>query len=128
MKNSENIDNNQNIYTKRIVIFEENLEYIDFKEIELLTNKIKEINQDSNLEDSNKTEQSIFLQKNINNFPYYIGSFRYSLNKILRNNKNRDLNNLYEAVLKEIKKVYYGYTHVEQKMYSKINKYIKFNL
>ena len=126
MKNSENIDNNQNIYTKRIVIFEENLEYIDFKEIELLTNKIKEINQDSNLEDSNKTEQSIFLQKNINNFPYYLGSFRYSLNKLLRNNKNRDLNNLYEAVLKEIKKVYYGYTHVEQKMYSKINKYIKF--
>ena len=29
-------------------------------------------------------------------------------------------------VLKEIKKVYYGYTHVEQRMYNKMNQFIKF--
>ena len=126
MKNNENIDKEQNINKKQIIIFDEHLEYIDFKEIELLTNKIQEISPDSYFGDSNQKELSSLLQKNVNHFPYYIGSFKYSLNRLLRNNKNKDLNNLYEAVLKEIKKVYYGYTHVEQKMYNKINKYIKF--
>ena len=126
MKNNENIDKEQNINKKQIIIFDEHLEYIDFKEIELLTNKIQEISPDSYFGDSNQKELSSLLQKNVNHFPYYIGSFKYSLNRLLRNNKNKDLNNLYEVVLKEIKKVYYGYTHVEQKMYNKINKYIKF--
>ena len=126
MKNKQNIDKEQNINKKQIIIFDEHLEYIDFKEIELLTNKIQEISPDSYFGDSNQKELSSLLQKNVNHFPYYIGSFKYSLNRLLRNNKNKDLNNLYEAVLKEIKKVYYGYTHVEQKMYNKINKYIKF--
>ena len=126
MKNNENIDKEQNINKKQIIIFDEHLEYIDFKEIELLTNKIQEISPDSYFGDSNQKELSSLLQKNVNHFPYYIGSFKYSLNRLLRNNKNKDLNNLYEVVLKEIKKVYYGYSHVEQKMYNKINKYIKF--
>ena len=126
MKNNENIDKEQNINKKQIIIFDEHLEYIDFKEIELLTNKIQEISPDSYFGDSNQKELSSLLQKNVNHFPYYIGSFKYSLNRLLRNKNNKDLNNLYEAVLKEIKKVYYGYTHVEQKMYNKINKYIKF--
>ena len=126
MKNNENIDKEQNINKKQIIIFDEHLEYIDFKEIELLTNKIQEISPDSYFGDSNQKELSSLLQKNVNHFPYYIGSFKYSLNRLLRNKNNKDLNNLYEAVIKEIKKVYYGYTHVEQKMYNKINKYIKF--
>ena len=126
MKNNENIDKEQNINKKQIIIFDEHLEYIDFKEIELLTNKIQEISPNSYFGDSNQKELSSLLQKNVNHFPYYIGSFKYSLNRLLRNKNNKDLNNLYEAVLKEIKKVYYGYTHVEQKMYNKINKYIKF--
>ena len=126
MKNNENIDKEQNINKKQIIIFDEHLEYIDFKEIELLTNKIQEISPDSYFGDSNQKELSSLLKKNVNHFPYYIGSFKYSLNRLLRNKNNKDLNNLYEAVLKEIKKVYYGYSHVEQKMYNKINKYIKF--
>ena len=122
----DDINMNININKKQIKIFDETLEYINFQEIELLTNKINQLSHHSSFENSIKTEQSIFLQKNENNFPYYIGSFKHSLNRFLRNNENKDIRALYDSILKEIKKIYYGYTHVEQKMYSKINQFIKF--
>ena len=130
MKNDENNDNiiqvNNNINKKNIVLFEENLEYIDLSEIDQLINKVNQRSLNSSSDKSNLTQQSVFLQKNENNFPYYIGSFKHSLNKLLRSKKNKDLYELYEKIIHEIKKVYYGYTHVEQKMYAQMNKYIKF--
>ena len=129
MKNNEIIDNinlENNINKKSLVIFEETLEYINSKEIDLLIDKIIQTSLHSSINSSNKTQESIFLKNNINNFPYYIGSFKHSLNKLLHNNQNRELYYLYESFLKEIRKIYYGYTHVEQKMYVQMNKYIKF--
>ena len=129
MKNNEIIDNinlENNINKKTLVIFEETLEYINSKEIDLLIDKIIQTSLHSSINSSNKTQESIFLKNNINNFPYYIGSFKHSLNKLLHNNQNRELYYLYESFLKEIRKIYYGYTHVEQKMYVQMNKYIKF--
>ena len=126
MKNNENIEEFKDINKKKITLFEEPLEYIDFEEIETLTNKINQIIINPNSNESNEAQQSFFLQENKSNFPYYIGSFKSSLNKLLGNDKNKDIKELYELVLKEIKKVYYGYTHVEQRMYSKMNQFIKF--
>ena len=126
MKNIDNNEEFKDINKKQKVFFEEPLEYIDSTEIETLMKKINQISINPTLDNSNKTEQSFILQENISNFPYYIGSFKDSLNKVFRNNKNKDLKELYESVIKEIKKVYYGYTHVEQRMYSRINQFIKF--
>ena len=126
MKNNDNNEEFKDINKKQKVFFEEPLEYIDSTEIETLMKKINQISINPTLDNSNKTEQSFILQENISNFPYYIGSFKDSLNKVFRSNKNKDLKELYESVIKEIKKVYYGYTHVEQRMYSRINQFIKF--
>jgi len=126
MKNNENIEEFKDINKKKITLFEEPLEYIDFEEIETLTNKINQIIINPNSNESNEAQQSFFLQENKSNFPYYIGSFKSSLNKLLGNDKNKDIKELYELVLKEIKKVYYGYTHVEQRMYIRMNQFIKF--
>ena len=115
-----------NIKTKKtITLFEENLEYIDTTEIELLTNKINQLGFNSSF-NSSKTSDSGSLILNIDYIPKYHGSFKNSLNKLLQKKKYNEINNLYEAILNEIKKIYYGYTHVEQKMYSKMNKFIKF--
>ena len=115
-----------NIKTKKtITLFEENLEYIDTTEIELLTNKINQLGFNSSF-NSSKTSGSGSLILNIDYIPKYHGSFKNSLNKSLQKKKYNEINNLYEAILNEIKKIYYGYTHVEQKMYSKMNKFIKF--
>ena len=115
---NENIDNNKNIENKinakKIVIFGENLEYIDSTEIERLTKKMSTMSFNSSMDESNMA-QSIFLQGNKNNFPIYNNSFKDSLHRFIRENKNKEINNLYQLILKEIKKVYYGYTHVEQK-------------
>ena len=126
---NENIDNNKNIENKinakKIVIFGENLEYIDSTEIERLTKKMSTMSFNSSMDESNMA-QSIFLQGNKNNFPIYNNSFKDSLHRFIRENKNKEINNLYQLILKEIKKVYYGYTHVEQKMYNKMNTFIRF--
>lgn len=110
---------------KKIKLFEETLEYIDFSEIEQITNKINEFKGNKTLEGSN-VSMSIFLQKNSDNFPIYNDSFTDSINKFIRENKIKDVNLLYNTILKEIKKVYYGYTHIEQKMYNKMNIFIRF--
>mgnify|MGYP007056196076 FL=1 len=110
---------------KKIKLFEETLEYIDFSEIEQITNKINEFKGNKTLEGSN-VSISIFLQKNSDNFPIYNDSFTDSINKFIRENKIKDVNLLYNTILKEIKKVYYGYTHIEQKMYNKMNIFIRF--
>ena len=126
---NENIDNNKNIENKinakKIVIFGENLEYIDSTEIERLTKKMSTMSFNSSMDESNMA-QSIFLQGNKNNFPIYNNSFKDSLHRFVRENNNKEINNLYQLILKEIKKVYYGYTHVEQKMYNKMNTFIRF--
>ena len=122
----KNDDKNDNEKTKKIIkLFEETLEYIDFTEIEQITNKINEYNMNETLEGSN-ISQSIFLQRNIDNFPIYNDSFEDSINMFIRKNKIKDINLLYQSIIKEIKKVYYGYTHIEQKMYNKMNIFIRF--
>ena len=60
-------------------------------------------------------------------FPcYYDGSFKEDISKFLKSEQNRDLNKLYEILIKEIQKVYHANTHVESKLYIKINQYIQF--
>ena len=126
MKNIEDDDEDEiMINKKKIILFKENLEYIDTKEIEQKTNEILKINVDKSIDDSN-ISKSIFLQKNKDNFPIFNGSFKEALNRMIRENKIKEINQLYQSILKEIKKIYYGYTHVEQQMYSKINMFIRF--
>ena len=89
------------------------------------TNEILKVNVNKSIDDSN-ISKSIFLQKNKDNFPIFNGSFKEALNRMIRENKIKEINQLYQSILKEIKKIYYGYTHVEQQMYSKINMFIRF--
>ena len=128
--NNVNIDNNENIDNKiinikKIIIFGEKLEYINSNEIENLTRKINTMSFNTSTDDSNEAK-SIFLQRGNHNFPIYNNSFKGSLHSFIRENKNKEVNNLYQLILKEIKKVYYAYTHVEQKMYNKMNYFIRF--
>ena len=123
-ENSENIDN-EVINIKKIIIFGENLEYINSNEILNLTKKISTTRFNSNFDDSNEAKLS-FFQRNVDNFPVYNNTFKEALHSFIRENKNKEINNLYQLILKEIKKVYYGYIHVEQKMYKKMNAFIRF--
>ena len=128
--NNVNIDNNENIDNKiinikKIIIFGEKLEYINSNEIENLTRKINTMSFNTSMDDSNEAK-SIFLQRGNHNFPIYNNSFKGSLHSFIRENKNKEVNNLYQLILKEIKKIYYAYTHVEQKMYNKMNYFIRF--
>ena len=114
MKNIEDDDEDKiMINQKKIILFKENLEYIDTKEIEQKTNEILKVNVDKSIDDSN-ISKSIFLPLNKDNFPIFNGSFKEALNRMIRENRIKEINQLYQSILKEIKKIYYGYTHVEQ--------------
>jgi hypothetical protein len=60
-------------------------------------------------------------------FPCYDGSFSNDIHKFLNSEQNRDLNKLYDIIIREIQKVYLGYTHVESKLYGNINQFIRFH-
>ena len=139
------------VISDKISLFDEILENINTKDIEITIDKIsKRINLDGVIEEdeSNEKEQeqekdqeqeknkdmTLPSKDSLNNieikrsrFPYYEGSFKNDLEKFLNNPQNKDLNQLYHIILKEIQKVYLGYIHVENKLYNKINQYIKFS-
>ena len=125
-------ESNQMIKEK-ITIFEEVLEFIDTKEIEQEINKIiKNPRLSGLLEDIREDANSSKISFNPNEikqskFPCYNGSFKDDLNKFLKSDSNRDLNSLYQCILKEIQKVYHGYTVIENKLYIKINQMIQFS-
>jgi len=135
------------VISEKISFFDEILEYINTKEIEITIDKIsKKIRLDGVIEEDepNEKEQDqeqekekdkdISLKNSLNitaikhsRFPNYEGSFKNDLEKFLNNPQNKDLNHLYHIILQEIQKVYLGYIHVENKLYNKINQYIKFS-
>ena len=134
------------VISDKISFFDEVLEYINTKDIEIIIDKIsKNIRLDGVIEEdeSNEKEQdeegkdkdmNLASKDSLNSteikrsrFPYYEGSFKDDLEKFLNNPQNKDLNQLYQIILKEIQKVYLGYIHVENKLYNKINQYIKFS-
>ena len=131
------VNESNQIITDKISIFGEVLEFIDTNQIEQIINNISRSSCLSGVieEEESKYEQDInsskisFHSSQIKNsrFPCYDGSFKTDINKFLKTNKNRDLSNLYEELIKEIQKMYHGYTHVETKLYSKINQYIQFS-
>ena len=119
-------------------IFGEVLENIDTKEIELIIDKLsKNLRLDGLMEDdeikyeqdmnSSKCEAINVTQTKRSRFPCYDGSFSNDVHKFLNSDQNRDLNKLYDIIIREIQKVYLGYTHVESKLYSNINQFIRFN-
>ena len=132
----EKVDKNKNIPDK-IILFNENLEYINKNQIEEYINKIsKNLYLDGLIEeDEIKYEKEIECSKSILyskenkilKFPNYDGSFKNDINIFLMNNQNKDLNQLYELILKEIQKLYLSYTHIENILYKKINYYIQFS-
>ena len=132
----EKVDKNKNIPDK-IILFNENLEYINKNQIEEYINKIsKNLHLDGLIEeDEIKYEKEIDCSKSILyskenkrlKFPNYDGSFKNDINKFLMNSQNKDLNQLYELILKEIQKLYLSYTHIENKLYKKINYYLQFS-
>ena len=134
------------VISDKISFFDEVLEYINTKDIEIIIDKIsKNIRLDGVIEEdeSNEKEQdeegkdkdmNLASKDSLNSteikrsrFPYYEGSFKDDLEKFLNNPQNKDLNQLYQIILKEIQKIYLGYIHVENKLYNKINQYIKFS-
>lgn len=135
------------VISDKISLFDEILENISTKDIEISIDKIsKKIRLDGVIEEdeSNEKDQdqeqgnnkdmnlsskesSNTLEIKRSRFPYYEGSFKKDLEKFLNDPQNKDLNQLYHIILKEIQKVYLGYIHVENKLYNKINQYIKFS-
>ena len=127
------------IVTEKISIFGEVLDFIDINKIEHSINKIsKNLRLDGVIEE----EQSIGGEENNSNtnyisfhssqiknarFPCYDGSFKRDINKFLKSGQNKDVNKLYEKIINEIQKVYLGYTHIENRIYKKINEYIQFS-
>ena len=128
------------IVLSNISIFGEVLENIDTKEIELIIDKLnKNLRLDGLMEDDeilyeNEDKDSSAYRGTINTtltkrakFPCYDGSFSNDIHKFLNSEQNRDLNKLYDIIIREIQKVYLGYTHVESKLYGSINQFIRFN-
>ena len=129
------------IVNEKISIFGEVLEFIETNQIEQLINKLSKSTILENLteEDEIKYEQEqeqmnsgiklSFQSSQIKNakFPCFDGSFKADINKFLKNDHNRSLNKLYEYIIKEIQKMYHGYTNIESKLYTKINQYIQFS-
>ena len=128
------------IVLSNISIFGEVLENIDTKEIELIIDKLsKNLRLDGLMEDDeilyeNEDKNSSAYRGAVNttltkraNFPCYDGSFSNDIHKFLNSEQNRDLDKLYDIIIREIQKVYLGYTHVESKLYASINQFIRFN-
>ena len=126
------------ILPEKISIFDEVLENINTNEVELIIDKIsKNLRLDGLMEDdeikyeqemSSSNRQTLDATKiKSSRFPCYDGSFKHDINEFLKNEKNKDLNKLYEIVLREIQRIYLGYIHIENKLYTKINQYIKFS-
>ena len=127
------------IVLSNISIFGEVLENIDTKEIELIIDKLsKNLRLDGLMEDDEiqyeEDKDSSAYRGNVNTtltkrakFPCYDGSFTNDIQKFLNSEQNRDLNKLYDIIIREIQKVYLGYTHIESKFYSNINQFIRFN-
>ena len=120
-------------------IFGEVLEFMDTNQIEQIINKISKtpflggLTEEDEIkyeqQDLNSSANMSFHSSQIKNakFPYYDGSFKKDISKFLKSDQNRDLNHLYELLIKEIQKIYHAYTHVESKLYIKINQYIQFS-
>ena len=127
------------IVLSNISIFGEVLENIDTKEIELIIDKLsKNLRLDGLMEDDEiqyeEDKDSSAYRGNVNTtltkrakFPCYDGSFTNDIQKFLNSEQNRDLNKLYDIIIREIQKIYLGYTHIESKLYSNINQFIRFN-
>ena len=124
------------VTTEKISVFGEVLEFIDSNAIEQIINKINKNSRlsgvleedEAKYEESNCSSEIIYHSSQINysSFPCYDGSFKNYISKFLKSDQNRELNKLYEELIKEIQKMYHGYTHVETKLYAKINQYIQF--
>ena len=127
------------IINEKMSIFGEVLEFIEINQIEQIINNISKTPLLGGLpeEDEIKYEQQQEFNSSTNmsfhssqiksaKFPFYDGSFKRDISKFLKSDQNRDLNRLYELLIREIQKVYHAYTHVESKIYIKINQYIKF--
>ena len=122
---------------EKIFLFDENLEYININQIEQIINKIsKSLHLDGLIEedefkyekDMNSSNASLYINKKKKlQFPKYNGTFKNDIDKFIVNNPNRDINQLYESIIKEIQKVYHSYLNIESKLYKKINYYIKFS-
>ena len=122
------------IVNEKISIFGEVLEFIDTSPIEQSTNKLSKslrlegIEEEKNIyEEEDKDSKIISFQSSLiknSKFPCYDGSFKNDISKFLKSEQNRDVNQLYEKVIKEIQKVYLGYTHIESRLYKKIKEYI----
>ena len=120
-----------------LYLFDEKLEYINTNQIEQIIDKIgKSLHLDGLTEedeikyekDMNSSNASFnFNKKKKLKFPNYDGTFKNDIDKFIRNNPNKDLNNLYELIIKEIQKVYHSYLNIESKLYKKINYYIQFS-
>ena len=125
------------IVNEKISIFGEVLEFIDTSPIEQSTNKLSKslrlegIEEEKSIyEEEDKDSKIISFQSSLiknSKFPCYDGSFKNDISKFLKSEQNRDVNQLYEKVIKEIQKVYLGYTHIESRLYKKINEYIQFS-
>ena len=131
------------IINEKMSIFGESLEFIDTNQIEQLINKLSkntilgELTEEDEIKYEQEQEQEqttskiriSFQSTQIKNakFPCYDGSFKSDINKFLKSAQNRDLNKLYEYIIKEIQKIYHAYTHVESKLYTKINQFIQFS-
>ena len=122
---------------EKIFLFDENLEYININQIEQIINKIsKSLHLDGLIEedefkyekDMNSSNASLYINKKKKlKFPKYNGTFKNDIDKFIKNNPNRDINQLYESIIKEMQKVYHSYLNIESKLYKKINYYIKFS-
>ena len=129
----------EEIVTEKITIFGEVLDFIDTNKIERSINKISKnlcldgvIEEEKSIdeeEEISNTNYISFHSSQIKNakFPCYDGSFKNDINKFLKAGQNKEVNKLYEKIIKEIQKVYLGYTHIENKIYKKINEYIQFS-
>ena len=126
------------IVIEKISLFGEVLEYMETNQIEQAIDKLSkniclgglteedEIKYEQNIKENNSSIISFNQdQSNPTKFPNYDGSFKNDINTFLKGNK--DISILYDIVLSEIKKIYHGYTHVENRLYNKINQYIKFS-
>ena len=129
----------EQIVTEKISIFGEVLEFIDTNKIERSINKIsKNLHLDGVIEEeksvgeeeeNSNTNYISFHSSQIKNarFPCYDGSFKNDISKFLKAGQNKEVNKLYEKIIQEKQKVYLAYTHIENKIYKKINEYIQFS-
>ena len=129
------------IINEKISIFNEVLEYIDTNQIEQVIDKLSkkicldglieedEIKYEQNVKHMNSSDNMSFpsSQTKHSRYPNYDGSFKKDITMFFQKDQNKDLNKLYELVINEIKKIYLGYTHIENKLYNKINQYIQFS-